>query len=65
MPWRKKQAEELFNKPQTPNLGEQEKSDRASAAEALHDKTAKLKSLRLAKEAAARDHSISDDKNDR
>lgn len=52
MPPKKKkhhEAEALFKSPQIPSLSEQAQIDRAADAVALQDKTAKLKSLRLAK----------------
>ena len=58
MPPKKKihhEAEALFKGPQVPSLTEQAQSDRETDARAVHAKTAKLKSLRLAKDAADRE----------
>ena len=58
MPGKKKkhpEAEALFKGSEVPSLADQAKSDREADTQAVHDKTAKLKSLRLAKEEADRE----------
>ena len=57
MPWKKKkhpEAEALFKGAEVPSLADQARVDREADAQAVHDKTAKLKTQRLAKEAADR-----------
>ena len=58
MPPKKKirhDAEALFQTPQIPSLSDQAQSDRAADAQAVQDKTARLKSLRVAKETTDRE----------
>ena len=58
MPPKKKihhEAEALFAQPEVPRLSDQAKSDREADAQAGRDRTAKLRSQRLAKEATDRD----------
>ena len=54
------EAEALFKGPQAPSLSDQAQSDREADAQSVQDKTAKLKSLRLAKETTDRE-AASDD----
>ena len=49
------EAEALFNGPEVPSLSEQAASDREDTAQAGRDKTANLRSQRLAKEATDRE----------
>ena len=58
MPPKKKirhDAEALFQTPQIPSLSDQAQNDREADAQAVQDKTAKLKIQRLAKEMTDRE----------